>query len=172
MLYLYFVFYRWDLLSKISLHHFCGFIWILHPLWKWMFQSKKPKSLRGVRHMCKFHLRTDVSCDTRFSRAWNKQLPRVIAERGIHHGPAMDGRSFWQNQWNFLWTCPLTKNVFWWFYFRGRSTFWYVIFPNSDMVTMPNCHIWILNNNLIIIIIIYLQKRRLQVVSVQNMSMM
>ena len=43
-----------------------------------MFQSKKAKSLRGI-HARKFHLRTDVSRDTRYSRTWNTQLPRVIA---------------------------------------------------------------------------------------------
>ena len=56
-----------------------------------MFQSKKLKSSLGVRHARKFRLRTDASRDT--------QLPRVyiIAERAIHHGPVMDGRSFGQN---------------------------------------------------------------------------
>ena len=50
-----------------------------------MFQSKKPNSSRGVRHARKFRLRTDASRDTRCSRALNTQLPRVIAERAIHH---------------------------------------------------------------------------------------
>ena len=63
-----------------------------------MFQSKKPKSSCGVRHVRKFRLRTDVSRDTRCSPALNTQLPRVIAERAIHHGPVMDGWSFDQNQ--------------------------------------------------------------------------
>ena len=61
-----------------------------------MFQSKKPNSSRGVRHARK--LRTDASRDTRCSRALNTQLPRVIAERAIHHVIVMDGRSFGQSQ--------------------------------------------------------------------------
>ena len=52
-----------------------------------MFQSKKPNSSR------KFRLRTDASRDTRCSRALNTQLPRVIAERAIHHAIVIDGRS-------------------------------------------------------------------------------
>ena len=63
-----------------------------------MFQSKKPKSFRGVRHTCKFRLRTDASRDTRCSRALNTQLSCAIAERAICYGPVMDGWSFWQNQ--------------------------------------------------------------------------
>ena len=70
-----------------------------------MFQSKKPKSSRGVRHARKFCLRIDASHDTQCSRTLNTQQPRVIAERAIHHGPVMDGRSFGQNQLNFLLTC-------------------------------------------------------------------
>ena len=69
-----------------------------------MFQSKKPNSSRGVRHARKFRLRTDASRDTRCSRALNTQLPRVIAERAIHHVIVMDGRSFGLSQWNFLLT--------------------------------------------------------------------
>ena len=68
-----------------------------------MFQSKKPNSLRGVRHARKFHLRADVSRDTRCSRALNTQLHRVIAESAIHV-IVMDGRGFGQSQWNFLLT--------------------------------------------------------------------
>ena len=63
-----------------------------------MFQSKKPNSSRGVRHARKFGLRTDASRNTRCSRTLNMQLPRVIAERGIHHAIVMDGRSFGQSQ--------------------------------------------------------------------------
>ena len=63
-----------------------------------MFQSKKPKSLRGVCHARKFCLRTDASHDTRCSHTLDTQLPHVIAERAIHHGVVMDGRSFSQNQ--------------------------------------------------------------------------
>ena len=63
-----------------------------------MFQSKKPNSSRGVHHTHKFRLRTDVSRDTWRSRALNTQLPRVIAERAIHHVIVMDGRSFGQSQ--------------------------------------------------------------------------
>ena len=59
-----------------------------------MFKSKTPKSSRDVRHAHKFILRTDASRDTRL----NTQLPRVIAERAIHHGLVMDGQSFGQNQ--------------------------------------------------------------------------
>ena len=54
-----------------------------------MFQSTKPK-----------HLRTDASLDTRYSRALSTQLPRVIAERAIHHGQVMGG--FWLEPINFL----------------------------------------------------------------------
>ena len=63
-----------------------------------MFQSKKPNSSRGVRHARKFHLRTDASGDARCSLELNMQLPRVIAERAIHHVIVMDGRSFGQSQ--------------------------------------------------------------------------
>ena len=63
-----------------------------------MFQSKKLKSSRGVRHPRKFRLRTDVSRNTRCSRALNTQLPHVTADRTIHHGLVIDGRSFGQNQ--------------------------------------------------------------------------
>ena len=55
-----------------------------------MFQSKKPKSWRGVRHAHKFCVRTDVSRDTRCSRALNMQLLRIIAD--------CNDRSFGQNQ--------------------------------------------------------------------------
>ena len=47
-----------------------------------MFQSKTPKSSRGVRHTRKFRLRTDALRDTRCTRAFNTQLPRVI--EGLH----------------------------------------------------------------------------------------
>ena len=63
-----------------------------------MFQSKKPKSLRGVRHAREFRLRTVASRDTWCSRVLNTQLPRVIAKSAIHYDPVMDGWSFWQNQ--------------------------------------------------------------------------
>ena len=68
-----------------------------------MFQSKKPYSSHGARHARKFRLRTDASRDTRGSRAY-LWLPRVIAERAIHHVIVMDGRSFGQSQWNLLLT--------------------------------------------------------------------
>ena len=63
-----------------------------------MFQSKKPNSSRGVHHTRKLLLRSDASRDTRFSHALNTQLPRVIAERAIHHVIVMDGWSFGQGQ--------------------------------------------------------------------------
>ena len=63
-----------------------------------MFQSKKPNSSRGVLHARNIRLRTDASRDTQCSRALNTQLPRVIAERAIHHVIVMDGRSFRQSQ--------------------------------------------------------------------------
>ena len=56
-----------------------------------MFQSKKPKSSRGIHHVCEFHLHTDVSRDTQCSRALSTQLPRVSAERAIHHNLWMGG---------------------------------------------------------------------------------
>ena len=56
----------------------------------------------------KFRLRTDASRDTRCSRALNAQLPRVTAERAIHHVIVMDGRSFGQSQWNLLLTSLIT----------------------------------------------------------------
>ena len=52
----------------------------------------------------KFRLRRDASRNTGCSRALNTQLPRVIAERAIHHVIVMDGRSFGQSQWNLLLT--------------------------------------------------------------------
>ena len=69
-----------------------------------MFQSKKPNSSRGVSHARKFRLRADVSRDTRCSHALNTQLPRVIAERAIHHVIVLDGRGFGRSQWNFFLT--------------------------------------------------------------------
>ena len=69
-----------------------------------MFHSKKPNSSRGIRHTRKFRLRTNVSRDTRCSRALNTQLPLVIAERAIQHVIVLDGRSFGQSQWNYLLT--------------------------------------------------------------------
>ena len=63
-----------------------------------MFQSKKSNSSRGVHHVHKFRLRTDASRNTRCSHTLNTQLPRVIAERAIHHVIVMDGRSFGQSQ--------------------------------------------------------------------------
>ena len=50
-----------------------------------MFQSIKPKSLRGVRHARKFCLHTDASRNTPCSHTLNMQLPCVIAERAIHY---------------------------------------------------------------------------------------
>ena len=63
-----------------------------------MFQSKKPNSSRGVHHASKFHLHTDASRDMRCSHALNMQLPRVLAERAIHHVIVMDARSFGQSK--------------------------------------------------------------------------
>ena len=60
---------------------------------------------RGICHACKFYLRKDASRDTRCSLALDTQLPRVIADRAIHHGLVMDGQSYGQNQWHFLLTC-------------------------------------------------------------------
>ena len=54
-----------------------------------MFQSKKPKSLRGVRHVRKFRLCTDASRDTQCSRALDTQQRRVIAKRAIHYSPSL-----------------------------------------------------------------------------------
>ena len=56
--------------------------------------SKKPKSLRGVRHARRFRLRTDASPDTQCSRVLDTQLPRVIADCAIHNSLVMDGGSF------------------------------------------------------------------------------
>ena len=56
-----------------------------------MFQSKKPNSSRGVRHARKFCLRTDALRDMQCLLALNTQLPRVIAERAIHHVTVMVG---------------------------------------------------------------------------------
>ena len=67
-----------------------------------MFQSKKPKSLRSVRHARKFRLCTDASDDTRCSCVLSTQLPRVIAVRSIHHGPVMDGAEFLVEPMKFL----------------------------------------------------------------------
>ena len=53
--------------------------------------------MRGVRHVRKFRLRTDVSRDKWCSRALNTQLACIIAERAIHHVIVMDGWSFGQS---------------------------------------------------------------------------
>ena len=71
------------------------------------FQSKKPKSSCGIRHALEFRLRTDVPRDTQCARELSMQFPHVIAERAIHH-LVIDGRSFGQNQWNFLLKCYTT----------------------------------------------------------------
>ena len=63
-----------------------------------MFQSKIPRSSRGVRHVRKFRFYTDASRDTRRSRTLNMHLPHIIVERAIHRGLVMDGRSFGQTQ--------------------------------------------------------------------------
>ena len=81
-----------------------------------MFQSKKPNLLRGIRHARKFHLRMDASRDVRCSRALNTQLPRVNAERAIHHVIVMDGQSLVRANETYCWqvkSCPLTKNTEW-----------------------------------------------------------
>ena len=78
-----------------------------------MFQSKKPKSSRGIRHSHKFRLRTDVSCDTQCPCVLNTQLPRVIADRTIHHGLVIDGGVLAKTNEISCWQakpCPLTKN--------------------------------------------------------------
>ena len=67
-----------------------------------MFQSKKPKSSCGVRHAGKFRLRSDASHSTRCSRAFNTQLPRVIAERAIHYGLVMGLAEVWPKPMKFL----------------------------------------------------------------------
>ena len=71
-------------LSKLLLHRFIDFIWIITPLMKINVSIQETKII-----------------------AWRVKYAttRVIAERAIHHGPVMDGRSFGQNQWNFLLTC-------------------------------------------------------------------
>ena len=61
-------------------------------------QSKKPNSSRSIPHACTLCLRTDVSRDTRCSRALNTQLPRVTAEHTMHHILVMDGQSFGQSK--------------------------------------------------------------------------
>ena len=87
-------------LSKISLHHFNGFILIITPLMKINVSIQEIKFITR-----KFRLRTDGSRDTRYSWVLIKQLPRLIAERAIHHVIVMDGQRFGQNQRNFLLTC-------------------------------------------------------------------
>ena len=62
-----------------------------------MFQSKKPKSSRGVHQERIFCLHTNTSCSTQSSRALDTLFPRIIAERAIHHGVVMDGWRFGQN---------------------------------------------------------------------------
>ena len=75
---------------------------MITPLMKINVSIQDTKFTRGVRHAGIFCLRTDASRGKRCSRTLNTQLPRVIAERPIHHGLVMDGQSFDQKQWNFL----------------------------------------------------------------------
>ena len=89
-------------LSKILLHHFIDFIWIITPLMKINVSIQETKLI--MWRSGKFHLRTDVSHDTRCSSTLNTQLPRVTAERAIHYIIVIDGRSLGQSQWNFLLT--------------------------------------------------------------------
>ena len=63
-----------------------------------MFQSKKPKSSRGVRHASKFRLRTDGSRDTRCSHALNTQLPDTRYPLRSSNGLA----EFWPEPIKFL----------------------------------------------------------------------
>ena len=78
-----------------------------------MFHSKKPKSSCGVDHVCKFHLRTDVSCDhdTQCSRVLNTQLPHVIAEQAIHISSSNGWAEFWSEQIRFLF--DMVNQVHW-----------------------------------------------------------
>ena len=49
----------------------------------------------------------------------NTQLPRVIAERAIHHVVVMDGRNFGQSNETYCWQAksrPLTKNAEYWYW--------------------------------------------------------
>ena len=101
-------------LSKISLHLFIGFIWIIIPLTKINVSIQGTKIIScHVRHARKFRLRTDALREMRCSRALNTQLPRVIAERAIHHGIVMDGRILARSNEMSCWYAkprPLTKN--------------------------------------------------------------
>ena len=91
-------------------HHY----WIIISLMKINVSIQETKII--VRRSSEFHLYTEASGDTRCTDMLNTQLPCIIAERAIHLSFSMDGLSFVQNQWNFLFTCytmpyPLTKNV-------------------------------------------------------------
>ena len=54
-----FVFYRWDILSEISLHHFIGFIWIVTPLMKINVSIQETKIIawRSLRALIPFAYR-------------------------------------------------------------------------------------------------------------------
>ena len=91
---LFFAFYRRDLFVKNIITSFHWF-----HLNNYTPYENKCFNPRNQIHRVAFvtrvnSVRTDTSRDTRCSRALNTQLPRVIAERAIHHFKVMDGRSF------------------------------------------------------------------------------
>ena len=92
-------FTSWIYLSKILLHHFICIIWIIHPLRKLMFRSKKPKLLCGDHHTRRFCLCTDASCYMRSAHVLNKHLPHVISEWAI--------RLLCNNGWEEFWSEPM-----------------------------------------------------------------
>ena len=63
-------------LSKISLHHFICFIWIITPLMKISVSIQEQKSSCSVCHRHAYRLRNSLN-DTQCSHTLNKQLPLI-----------------------------------------------------------------------------------------------
>ena len=92
--------------SKILLHHFIDFIWIITPLMKInvLIQETEITAWRSSHAYILFAYR----CVTWYAvfTSIKYATTRVIAKHAIHHdGVVKDGGSFGQNQWNFLLTC-------------------------------------------------------------------
>ena len=72
-----------------------------------MFQSKKPKSSRGIcvtLRKLRLRIARELWCTRTGLRALNTQLHRVIAVHTIHNCPVLDRLSFDQNPLQFLFT--------------------------------------------------------------------
>ena len=101
---LFFAFYRRDLFVKNIITSFHWFHFNNFTLRKIHVSIQETKFIAWRSFVMWVNSFIDASDDTRWTRELNAQLPRVIAERVIHHLIVMDGWSFGRSQWNFLLT--------------------------------------------------------------------